>query len=423
MKSYPSYIQSGYDWIGEFPTHWRFLRFKNIVNLVNEKENGQQTNGVRLSLENVEGFTGQLLPSEGEVVFEGAGNLFRPDDVLFGKLRPYLGKVVLASSPGTCVGDLLVVRPKTEMVTPKFLFYRLISKTFIDEVNSSTFGTKMPRASWEFIGNLRIPFPSVTEQQSITSVLDDKTRKIDDLIEKKGRLIELLKEQRTAIINQAVTKGLDPNVRMKDSGIEWIGEIPEHWATKNLKYVTRFVNGAPFKPSDWMQSGTPIIRIENLNGSEDFNYSIDKLDSRYEVKRGDLLFAWSGNRGTSFGPYIWNKDGLYYLNQHIFRLENYSFDKMWLYWALKAVTTHVESQAHGIIGLVHITKEDLGIIPVPCISLSEQQAIAAYLDDKTRKIDDLIEGQQRLVDLLREQRTAIISEVVTGKVDVRGELA
>jgi type I restriction enzyme S subunit len=198
-----------------------------------------------------------------------------------------------------------------------------------------------------------------------------------------------------------------------ESGASWIGAIPQHWAITKLKYVTRLVNGAPFKPADWEERGTPIIRIENLNGGEEFNYTVEVLDAKFHVKKGDLLFAWSGNRGTSFGPYLWHKDGLYYLNQHIFRLEQFPFNKAWFYWALRAVTTYVESEAHGIIGLVHITKEDLGNIELPYIPIAEQNAIANYLDEKTRKIDALIEKKRRLIDLLKEQRTAIINQAVT----------
>jgi type I restriction enzyme S subunit len=153
----------------------------------------------------------------------------------------------------------------------------------------------------------------------------------------------------------------------EDSGVEWLGSIPAHWKKEPLKYITRFVNGAPFKPRDWGDEGTPIIRIENLNGGQDFNYTKLAVEPRYCVRKDDLLFAWSGNRGTSFGPFLWNQEGEYFLNQHIFRLEAFKLQTKWLYWVFKGVTAYVESQAHGIIGLVHITKQDLGIIRVPVV--------------------------------------------------------
>lgn len=206
---------------------------------------------------------------------------------------------------------------------------------------------------------------------------------------------------------------MKPYPAYKDSRIEWLGEVPEHWNKSQLKYVTRFVNGAAFKPADWSDFGVPIIRIENLNGGKDFNYYDGDINPKYHVEKGALLFSWSGNIGTSFGPFLWEHEGLFYLNQHIFRLENFDLDKEYFYWLLKAVTSYVESKTHGIIGLVHITKQELGCIEIPKISRYEQQSIATFLDQKTSQIDTLIEKKQKQIELLKEERTAIINHVVT----------
>lgn len=202
---------------------------------------------------------------------------------------------------------------------------------------------------------------------------------------------------------------------MKKSEHQWLGHIPEDWRVVDLKYLTRLVNGAAFAPSDWGDEGVPIIRIVNLNGGEEFNYTKREVDPRYVVRKHDLLFGWSGNRGTSFGPFIWQHEGLYLLNQHIFRLEGYVLDKAFFYWLLKAVTAHVESQVSGIIGLVHITKEDLGNIVVPVPSQAEQRAIAAFLDRKTAEIDAVIAKKERLIVLLQEERQALISHTVAAQ--------
>jgi type I restriction enzyme S subunit len=200
---------------------------------------------------------------------------------------------------------------------------------------------------------------------------------------------------------------------IRPSGVQWLGDIPADWQIKDLKYLTKFVNGCAFKPDDWGDSGIPIIRIENLNGSEDFNYTTREVDGRYLVNKGDLLFGWSGNRGTSFGPFIWWRDGRHYLNQHIFRLEGYTLDVRCFYWLLKAVTAYVESQVSGIIGLVHITKEDLGNIPVPLAAPDEQRAIAAFLDRKTAEIDAVLAAKEQMLGLLQEKRLTLISQAVT----------
>jgi type I restriction enzyme S subunit len=196
-----------------------------------------------------------------------------------------------------------------------------------------------------------------------------------------------------------------------------LGSVPAHWETKPLKHIANFINGEAFKPTEWDDDGTPIIRIQNLNGGTDFNYFRGFVEPRYHVSKGDLLFGWSGNRGTSFGPFRWSIEGLHYLNQHIFRVEEYACNRDWLYWCLKAVTVNVEHEAHGIIGMVHITKGRLGSIIVPTVSTAEQEAIAAFLDRETAKIDALVEEQWRLILLLKEKRQAVISHAVTKGLD------
>jgi type I restriction enzyme S subunit len=201
--------------------------------------------------------------------------------------------------------------------------------------------------------------------------------------------------------------------RYKDSGVEWLGEVPEHWDVIPLKRLADFINGDAFKPTEWAESGTPIIRIQNLNGGEEFNYYEGEVEPRYLVHDGDLLFGWSGNRGTSFGPFLWRRKEVCALNQHIFRVVPKTLPKQSLYWTLKAVTAHVEDQAHGIIGMVHITKGDLGSINVPIPPEEEHRQLSMFLNRETAKIDALIEEQRRLIELLKEKRQAVISHAVT----------
>lgn len=203
----------------------------------------------------------------------------------------------------------------------------------------------------------------------------------------------------------------------KDSEVEWLGHVPKHWRAVPFKHVADFVNGMAFKPEQWSESGVPIIRIENLNNGNNFNYYEGQVEDRYHIFSGDLLFGWSGNRGTSFGPFLWQKEGRHYLNQHIFRIADFRCDKKWLYWTLRAVTKSIEDQAHGIIGMVHVTKGKLGGIKIPSLLLSEQIQISNFLDHETARIDALIEEQQRLIELLKEKRQAVISHAVTKGLD------
>ena len=209
----------------------------------------------------------------------------------------------------------------------------------------------------------------------------------------------------------------EPYPAYKDSGVDWLGEIPAHWEVKPLKHVANFINGFAFKPDEWGLEGTPIIRIENLNGGESFNYTTRELPAKYCADRGDLLFGWSGNRGTSFGPFLWWRDGKHYVNQHIFRVGDYDVDRMWLHWALRGVTFYVEKQAHGIIGMVHVTRGELGTILIPVLPRSEQAEIARVLDRETARIDALVAKKERLIALLQEKRTALITRAVTKGLD------
>jgi type I restriction enzyme S subunit len=203
----------------------------------------------------------------------------------------------------------------------------------------------------------------------------------------------------------------------RDSGVEWLGEIPGHWEVKPLKHVAGFVNGFAFKPDEWGLDGTPIIRIENLNGGGGFNFTMRSLPAKYCADEGDLLFGWSGNRGTSFGPFLWWRPGKHYVNQHIFRIVDYDVDRLWLYRALQGVTSYVEKQAHGIIGMVHVTRGELGTLPIPVLPCDEQRAIAAFLDRETARIDALVAKKERLIELLQEKRTALITRAVTKGLD------
>lgn len=193
-----NFKDSGIEHLGEIPKHWEIKKLKYIVSLQNRKSNNID---FRIGLENIESKTGKYIPTN-EIMFEEDGIGFEKGDILFGKLRPYLAKVFLADRNGVCVSEFLVL--KTSRADNNFLKFLMLSPSFIDIVDSSTYGTKMPRASWDFIGNLKIPLPPLKEQEQIAKFLDEKCEKIDLLIEKTKKQIELIKEYKTTLINQAV---------------------------------------------------------------------------------------------------------------------------------------------------------------------------------------------------------------------------
>ncbi len=258
-RPYPAYKPSGVDWLGDVPEHWGVRRLKHTVQLRNEKVEATGGEYNYIGLENIESWTGRLLVSDSPIQPEGLSDSFESGNVLFGKLRPYLAKVYQARSSGTCTSELLVMRPVA--VTPRFLYYALLSDQFIRLVDASTYGAKMPRASWNFIGTLPSVVPPFGEQQEISDFLDHETARLDAAIGRYERLIALLGEKRQALISHAVTKGLDPDAPMKDSGVKWLGEIPVHWEVTQVRRLARDGDKS-FTDGDWIE--TPYITDEGF---------------------------------------------------------------------------------------------------------------------------------------------------------------
>jgi len=433
---YPAYKPSGIPWLGNIPAHWKIVRVKhlaaNVVDAVQTGPFGAQLHasdyiedGIPLILiKNVMNLRieDSNIP---RISFEKAKDLaqyrLKSGDLVFSRVGS-IGRIALTTKreEGWLIsGQMLRMRLNAEaFLDNRFSVYLFSCGDILKFIDLKSVGSTRESINTDILRNLPLILPPLPEQQAIAAYLDRETARLDALADRYRRLLALLDEKRRALITHAVTRGLNPAAPLKDSGIEWLGDIPAHWEVLPLKYCTEFINGAPFKPSDWLPEGIPIIRIENLNGGEEFNYTVLELDQRYEVSENDLLFGWSGNRGTSFGPFIWKKTGKYYLNQHIFKLHKFNFEKKYFYWLLKAATFFIESQAHGIIGLVHITKKDLGNIDIPIIPIEDQQAIAAYLDRETTRLDDLKAKIETLLARLGEHRAALISAAVTGKMDV-----
>ena len=419
---YQKYKNSGIERIGEIPEKWQMIKIKYLSPLISEKTEETEKYEFRIALENIESFTGRLLGNSNPFK---TGNIFKKGDLLFNKLRPYLYKVVLAPKAGIAVTEILVLRPEKE-IHNRFLFYRLISYDFIDIIDGSTYGAKMPRANWSFIGNLKIPLPSYKEQMIIASFLDEKLSNIDDLIVDKENIVGLLQEYRQALITEVVTKGLDPSVEMKESGIEWIGDIPIHWEIKKLKYVSQRVLTGSTPPTkeekyfeeeeiDWY---TPADLNENLRlynskrkiakiAIED---GMAPLYEKYTVllvgigatlgKIGIIEKFSSSNQQINaiifkndYNPYY----GAYYLDSIIKVIKSYSV----------ATTLAILNQART---------KDIIILDLP---KKEQNEIVDYIAKFENEIFESKRVLTNQIELLKEFRQSLISETVSGKIDVR----
>ena len=447
MGRYPEYKESGVDWIGEAPKNWEVLKVKHVGSTNPSKNNPKtaclkDTPIVFLPMERVH--TDGTIDQELRLPYSQLKNgytYFEENDVLIAKVTPCFenGKIILVKNLATPVGfgstEFIVIRPNLQKVFPRFLFYllyneplRSIGKHFM----TSAVGLK--RVPTEFVENFQIPIPAYQEQTQIANFLDRKTGQIDELIRIKERRIELLQEQRTALINQAVTKGLDPNVEMKPSGVEWIGEIPKHWRVNRLKYISNIVASYVNKHINPDEIQVDLCNYTDVYYHEKIDSSINFMrgscnQDEYErslIKKGDVIITKDSESADDIGVPTFTQEELtnvvcgYHLS--IIRPLN-EVDGRFLFRFIQSKRTgrYFEVNATGItrFSLGKSIIENLSTLLPP---LSEQRTIANFLDHKTQQIDELIAAEQRKSELLKECRQSLISEAVTGKIDVRNEV-
>ncbi|AXA37898.1 restriction endonuclease subunit S [Rhizobium leguminosarum] len=422
LSKYPSYRSSGVDWIGEIPDHWEVARFKHRLSLVTEKAGDEDH---KVALENIESWTGRYIDTD--TTYDGNGTSFRARDILFGKLRPYLAKAFLAGSDGQAVGDFHVLRPASQ-TDPRYAQYFVLSKEFISIVDGSTYGARMPRASWDFISSLPFPFPPIAEQEAIAAFLDRETAKIDALVEEQRRLIDLLKEKRQAVISHAVTNGLNPDAPTVDTGIEWLGHVPKHWEIVPLMRLTepgRNIMYGIVLPGPSVEDGVPIVkggdvrphrlRLELLNRT---TVEIERPFARARLKPNDIVYSIRGTIGDAeLVP-----DELMDANitQDVARVSpRADVHNGWLLWALKskAVFRQLDRLSAGAaVRGINIFDLKRARIPVP--PGEEQEKIAEHLSRVVGTLDALVAEAASSMALLVERRSALISACVTGKVSV-----
>jgi len=423
---YPDYKDSGVEWLGEVPGHWNVKRLKRNMRLLAEKTDRRD---YPVALENIEGWTGRFIATETE--FSGDGIAFEPDDILFGKLRPYLAKAYRAEFSGEAIGDFHVMRP-FKGIDSRFAQYQILNREFIAIVDGSTFGSKMPRASWEFVGDMLVTTPPIPEQTQIAAFLDRETAKIDALVAEQRRLMALLKEKRQAVISHAVTQGLNPDAPMKPSGIEWLGDVPEHWDAPYLGVLIDTADlGGNYESSE-SGDGIPLIKMGNLDRGFIKTNKVESLPEEIEYSKsfilnhGDFLFNTRNSLDLVGKVAIWrNEIPLAIYNSNILRI---SFKKqkvgpteyMSYFFNSDLGLSQLRLVAKGTTSVAAIYYKDLTTIRVLLPPIIVQHSIVDYLNDACAKLDTLTTEAQRAIDLLQERRTALFSAAVTGQIDVRG---
>lgn len=393
MEKYQSYKLEPELWISEIPFHWKKSRvgrhFKIERGRVISKEEIQENLGeypVYSSQTTNNGELGKISTYD----FDGEYVTWTTDGEKTGTCFYRNGKF---NTTNVC--GMLSMR-ETTPYSLIFLNYYLnqVTRPYVRlDIN--------PKLMNNMMSEIPLIIPPLHEQQQIVQFLDEKTELIDKLISTKERKIKLLKEQRTSIINQIVTKGLNPKEKMKDSGVDWIGEIPEHWITKKMKFLVQICNGSDFKDFTLEEGGFPVYGSGGeFSRSSKFIY--------------DKISVLLGRKGSIDKPKIvdepfWCSDTTYYT-----KIKN-GVNPYFFYYLVQQI--NFERYVYGST-IPSMTKSvyDEMVFPYPLIN--EQNQIVDFLDSKTKEIDDLVQLEQKKIDLLKEYRQSLISEVVTGKINV-----
>ena len=414
MDRYDSYKDSGVKWIGETPIHWDVLRMCFVFKPVSIKNTSGEMN---LSVYRDYG----VIPTHSRndnhnVISEDTSNykLVEKGDFVMNKMKCWMGSLGLSDYRGIVSPSYTVMKPLIEL-NHKYIHYLLRSKLYIPQYKRLSYGVREGQWDLRFEDFRELPclIPPLPEQQQIVLFLDDKTEKIDSLTQQKEKKIELLKEKRTSLINHVVTKGLNPKVEMKDTGVEWIGEIPSHWGCFKMKYGVNHI-------SEKSQPNKTDIKIspENVESSTGvcFNLYSEHESEGMRFISGDILL---NKLRLYLKKILFTEYDGYSLGEMIVLRTNESLVNKYFYHLLfnQGLIDLLDSQSTGV-KLPRVSPDIIMNSEIIYPPIFEQQQIVEYLDEKTEEIDTLIQLEQKKIETLKEYRQSLISEVVTGKIRV-----
>lgn len=436
FKQYPNYKDSGVEWLGSIPSHWEVWKLSHAY-----KEIGSGTTPSTSNEENFEGdipwvTTGELREN---VILDTKKKVSQRTIELFPILRKYPKGSVAIAMYGATIGRLGIlgveattnqaccVMTTSKVLNNKYLFYWL--QAFKDEIVKLASGGAQPNINQEKVASLKISAPFIDDQVSIVNFLDHETSRIDNLIAKQEKLIEKLEEHRKSVISHAVTKGLDPNVPMKDSGMEWLGEVPEHWDVKRLKYLFSIKNGATPKSnvSQFWDGDIKWVTPSDLSKLESHEIAESSRTITVEgfnscgtnlVPAGSIIVSCRapiGSLAITLTSLCTNQGCKSLVASKILNIEFY-------FYFLSISADKLNSLGNGTTFL-ELSSFELKNLSILAPRLEEQSQIVSFLDSETSRIDNLIAKQEKLIEKLKEFRTSIISHAVTGKIDVRGLVA
>jgi type I restriction enzyme, S subunit len=444
MERYDAYKDSGIEWIGEIPDGWKIKKLKYDVSVNPSKDDIDKDSDelvVFLPMEKVseDGKIDCSIKKPISELYSGF-TFFKKHDVIVAKITPCFenGKGALLNELETNIGfgstEFHVLRAKQD-ICKQFLYYITKSEVFMkvgEAFMSGAAGQK--RVPTDFISDFPLASPGLDEQTAIANYLDRKTAEIDALIAQKQRLIALYEEEKTAIINQAVTQGTAPNVKLKDSGINWLGEIPKGWDVKKLKYfIEKLESGVSVNSTDFPASDnafgvlkTSCVYNYSFNPNENKEIWQSEIErAKLNPRKGELIISRMntpelvGASGYVEKTYenLFFPDRLWQTKFY----EHVKIDTKWLSFVFKSLSFRklLSIIATGTSpSMKNLAQDDFLSIEIPYPKIDEQAAIVHHIETETARIDAKIAKTKRIIELQKEYRTALISEVVTGKIKV-----
>ena len=427
MNSYENYFDTDIEWIGKIPSSWELARSGKFFTERSEKVDDVTYPPLSVTMNGiVDQLSGVAQSNDND-----NRKLVKKDDFVINSRSDRKGSSGIAPRDGSVSLINIVLAPHD--IDPKYIENLFKSYYFKEEYfrNGKGIHWDLWTTRWEQFKNINIPFPPIDEQKLISRYLDKKTEQIDRLVDKIQKKIELLKEQRTSLINQCVTKGLDPNVEMKDSGVEWIGETPKHWDMTKLKYLCPegVQYGLNIESDSYKEIGVRFLRITDINSDGTLKSSggvflpEENVPREYLLNKNDILFSRSGGtvgKSTRISSTDHRMSFAGYLVRFSFQNEEISRFVKWvsesgIYWSWIDLQI-IQSTIQNVNG------EKYANFSFPVPSHSEISNINDFLDEKTLKVDETINKHGRKINLLSEYRQSIISSVVTGKVRVTEDM-
>ena len=427
LKPYPKYKDSGIEWLGEAPEGWEILKLKYgsdvIMGQSPSSDNYSDDSDLLPFLQGNADFTTRYpIP---RVYCDSANKIVSRGSILL-SVRAPVGALNEADQEYGIGRGLCAINPKSNLLK-EYAWYQLHVTRM--ELDSLATGSTYDAVSVDEVADMTVLVPPIEDQQAIATFLDRETSRIDALIQKKERLIELLKEKRIALITQAVTKGLDPNVPMKNSGIEWLGEVPEHWETTKVGFgysiqLGKMLQPEPDKPSDVLVNYLKAVNVqwdEITVDDESLMWASNSDLSKYRIEQGDLLVCEGGEAGRA--AILEFEAGEMIIQNALHRVRSSDNNVRYLLYLLQVASNQGWFDILcNKATIAHFTRDKFSELRIPYPPVREQDVIVSHIQDVTQRTSELVDKLTTSLALLREYRSSLINAAVTGKIDLRDAL-